>query len=123
MRSSRRRSECPTLDGVAADADDVVLAGDGQVPAAPHEAHQHAAPADEVVRAPEAQDLGLPQMVHRADVGPTLHGMSSAQALILEISCHLAPADEVVWAPEAQGTAGHDLLESYAKPEPVKLVC
>ena len=80
-----------TSDGVAADADDVMLAGDGQIPAAPHEAHQHAALADEVVRAPEAQDLGLPQMVHRADVSPTLQSMVS-------LNHEAEPGPGTVWA-------------------------
>ena len=51
-----------------------MLAGDGQVPAAPHESHQGTHLANENVWAPEAQNLRLAQMVYRAYVCATLQG-------------------------------------------------
>lgn len=69
-----------TFDGVTADADNVMLTRQREVPAPPHEADQHAAPANEGVGAPEAQDLGLAQMVDWADVGPALQGNRSGGA-------------------------------------------
>ena len=55
-----------------------MLAGKRQAPAPPKNPHQYSHPADELIWAPEAQELALPQMIEGCDWRTSLHARTDS---------------------------------------------